>query len=63
MDPEGNAWVSERAGKIGRLDTKTLEFKEFDTPPGPAPKDRQSLGNPQIDARGAPVMADGPNGR
>ena len=63
MDPEGNAWVSERAGKIGRLDTKTLEFKEFDTPPGPAPKDRQSLGNPQIDSKGILWVADGPNNR
>ena len=23
MDPQGNAWVSERAGKLGRLDDKT----------------------------------------
>jgi len=62
-DPHGNAWVSERAGKLGRLDTKTLEFAEFDTPPGPAPKDRQSLGNPQIDAKGILWVADGPNNR
>jgi streptogramin lyase len=63
MDPDGNAWVSERAGKIGRLNTKTLEFTEFDTPPGPAPKDRQSLGNPQIDSKGILWVADGPNQR
>jgi len=63
VDPKGNAWVSERAGKLGRLDTKTLEFVEFDTPPGPAPKDRQSLGNPQIDSKGILWVADGPNGR
>jgi streptogramin lyase/mono/diheme cytochrome c family protein len=63
MDPDGNAWVSERAGKIGRLNPKTLEFTEFDTPPGPAPKDRQSLGNPQIDAKGIMWVADGPNNR
>ena len=63
VDPKGNAWVSERAGKLGRLDAKTLEFTEFDTPPGPAPKDRQSLGNPQIDAKGILWVADGPNNR
>jgi streptogramin lyase/mono/diheme cytochrome c family protein len=63
VDPHGNAWVSERAGKLGRLDPKTLEFVEFDTPPGPAPKDRQSLGNPQIDAKGTLWVADGPNNR
>ena len=63
MDPEGNAWVSERAGKLGRLNTKTLEFTEFDTPPGPAAKDRQSLGNPQIDSKGVLWVADGPNNR
>jgi streptogramin lyase/mono/diheme cytochrome c family protein len=63
MDPQGNAWVSERAGKLGRLDGKTLEFTERDTPPGPAAKDRQSLGNPQIDANGILWVADGPNSR
>jgi streptogramin lyase len=63
MDPKGNAWVSERAGKLGKLDPKTLTFQEFDTPPGPAPKDRQSLGNPQIDSKGILWVADGPNNR
>jgi streptogramin lyase/mono/diheme cytochrome c family protein len=63
MDPQGNAWVSERAGKLGKLDAKTLEFTEYDTPPGPASKDRQSLGNPQIDAKGILWVADGPNSR
>jgi streptogramin lyase/mono/diheme cytochrome c family protein len=63
VDPQGNAWVAERAGKIGKLDVKTLEFTERDTPPGPAPKDRQSLGNPQIDAKGIMWVADGPNQR
>ncbi len=63
MDPQGNAWVSERAGKLGRLDGKTLEFTERDTPPGPAPKNRQSLGNPQIDSKGILWVADGPNNR
>src|SRR5215468_3021364 len=62
-DPKGNAWVSERAGKLGRFNPNTLEFAEFDTPPGPASKDRQSLGNPQIDANGILWVADGPNNR
>ena len=30
MDPDGNAGVSERAGKIGKLNPKTLEFTEFE---------------------------------
>ncbi len=63
VDPHGNAWVSERAGKLGKLDAKTLQFTEYDTPPGPAPKDRQSLGNPQIDSKGILWVADGPNNR
>jgi len=62
-DPKGNAWVSERAGKLGRFNPNTLEFTEFDTPPGPAAKDRQSLGNPQIDSKGILWVADGPNNR
>ncbi len=62
-DPKGNAWVSERAGKLGRFNPNTLEFAEFDTPPGPAAKDRQSLGNPQIDSKGILWVADGPNNR
>jgi virginiamycin B lyase len=62
-DPKGNAWVSERAGKLGRFNPTTLEFAEFDTPPGPASKDRQSLGNPQIDSKGILWVADGPNNR
>ena len=63
VDPKGNAWVAERAGKLGRFDPKTLEFAEIDTPPGPAAKDRQSLGNPQIDSKGILWVADGPNNR
>jgi virginiamycin B lyase len=63
VDPKGNAWVAERAGKLGRLDAKTLEFVEIDTPPGPAAADRQSLGNPQISANGVMWLPDGPNGR
>ena len=62
-DPQGNAWVSERAGRLGRFDPNTLEFVEIKTPPGPAAPDRQSLGNPQIDSRGTLWVADGPNGR
>ena len=26
MDPQGNAWVGERAGRVGRFDPRTLEF-------------------------------------
>jgi len=63
VDPKGNPWVAERAGKLGRLDAKTLEFVEIDTPPGPAAADRQSLGNPQIDSKGTLWVPDGPNGR
>src|SRR5262245_33986810 len=62
-DPQGNAWVAERAGKLGRFNPNTLEFAEYDTPPGPAAKERQSLGNPQIDAKGVLWVADGPNNR
>src|SRR6266700_4161174 len=62
-DPQGNAWVGERAGRVGRFDPRTLEFAEFKTPPGPAAPDRQSLGNPQIDARGIMWVPDGPNNR
>jgi streptogramin lyase len=62
-DPQGNAWVSERAGKLGKFDPRALTFTERDTPPGPAPKDRQSLGNPQIDSKGILWVADGPNAR
>jgi streptogramin lyase len=62
-DPQGVAWVGERAGKVGRFDPRTLEFSEIRTPPGPAAEDRQSLGNPQIDAHGIMWVPDGPNGR
>jgi streptogramin lyase len=62
-DPQGNAWVGERAGRVGRFDPRTLEFVEFKTPPGPAAEDRQSLGNPQIDAHGVMWVPDGPNNR
>ena len=62
-DPQGNAWVGERAGRVGRFDPRTLEFVEFKTPPGPAAEDRQSLGNPQIDSHGIMWVPDGPNNR
>jgi virginiamycin B lyase len=62
-DPQGNGWVSERAGKLGKFNPHTLEFVEMKTPPGPAALDRQSLGNPQIDSRGMLWVADGPNHR
>jgi len=62
-DPTGNAWVAERAGKLGRFDPKTYEFVEVSPPPGPAAPNRQRLGNPQIDSRGILWVADGPNGR
>ncbi len=63
VDPKGNPWVAERAGKLGHLDAKTLEFTEIDTPPGPAAADRQSLGNPQISSKGVLWVPDGPNAR
>src|SRR6266852_3686082 len=62
-DPQGNAWVAERAGKLGRFDPKTYEFVEVTPPPGPAAANRQRLGNPQIDKNGILWVADGPNGR
>jgi virginiamycin B lyase len=62
-DPQGNAWVGERAGRVGRFDPKTLEFVELKTPPGPAPEALQSLGNPQIDSHGIMWVPDGPNKR
>ena len=62
-DPKGNAWVAERAGKLGKFDPRTLEFSERNPPPGPAAPDRQRLGNPQIDANGILWVADGPNQR
>ena len=63
VDPKGNPWVAERAGKLGHFDAKTLEFTEIATPPGPAAPDRQSLGNPQISKDGVLWLPDGPNGR
>jgi streptogramin lyase len=62
-DPRGNAWVAERAGKLGRFDPASYEFVEMSPPPGPAAANRQRLGNPQIDKNGVLWVADGPNGR
>ena len=63
VDPHGNGWVSERTGKLGRLDAKTLEFTEVPIPAGPAPANGQVLGNLQIDAKGQLWVPDGPNYR
>jgi streptogramin lyase len=62
-DPNGNGWVAERAGKLGRFDPKTYTFTEISPPPGPAAPNRQRLGNPQIDKNGILWVSDGPNGR
>jgi virginiamycin B lyase len=63
VDPYGNGWVSQRIGKLGRLDPKTLEYTEVSIPAGPAPADAQVLGNLQIDSKGELWVPDGPNGR
>jgi virginiamycin B lyase len=63
VDPHGNGWVSERTGKLGKLDAKTLEFTEVPIPAGPAPANGQVLGNLQIDAKGQLWVPDGPNYR
>src|SRR5258706_4440540 len=63
VDPHGNGWVSQRIGKFGRLDPKTLEYTEVSIPAGPAPANGQVLGNLQIDAKGQLWVPDGPNYR
>jgi virginiamycin B lyase len=63
VDPKGNGWVSQRAGKLGKLDPKTLEYSEVSLPPGPAAPDGQLLGNLQIDAKGNLWVPDGSNFR
>jgi virginiamycin B lyase len=63
VDPHGNGWVSQRAGKLGKLDSKTLEYSEVSLPPGPALPDGQLLGNLQIDAKGQLWVPDGSNYR
>jgi streptogramin lyase/mono/diheme cytochrome c family protein len=63
VDPHGNGWVSQRTGKLGRLDPKTLEYTEVSIPSGVAADDGQVLGNLQIDAKGQLWVPDGPNYR
>ena len=63
VDPRGNGWVSQRAGKLGKLDPNTLEYTEVSIPAGPALPDGQLLGNLQIDAKGQLWVPDGSNYR
>lgn len=63
VDPHGNGWVSQRAGKLGKLDPKTLEYSEVSLPAGAALPDGQLLGNLQIDAKGELWVPDGSNYR
>jgi virginiamycin B lyase len=63
VDPHGNGWVSQRAGKLGKLDPNTLAYTEVSLPPGPALPDGQLLGNLQIDAKGQLWVPDGSNYR
>ena len=63
VDPQGNGWVSQRAGKLGKLNPKTLEYTEVSIPAGPALPDGQLLGNLQIDAKGQLWVPDGSNYR
>jgi streptogramin lyase len=62
-DPSGVGWAAERAGALIRFDPKTYDFTEVRVPAGPAPADRQRLGNPQINPQGILWTADGPNNR
>jgi virginiamycin B lyase len=63
VDPHGNGWVSQRMGKLGKLDPNTLEYTEVSIPTGVAAADGQVLGNLQIDAKGQLWVPDGPNYR
>jgi streptogramin lyase len=63
VDPGGNGWVSQRSGKLGKLDPKTLEYTEVSIPDGPALADGQLLGNLQIDGKGQLWVPDGSNFR
>jgi virginiamycin B lyase len=63
VDPHGNGWVSQRAGKLGKLDPNTLEYTEVTIPTGPALPDGQLLGNLQIDSKGQLWVPDGSNYR
>jgi streptogramin lyase len=61
--PNGIAWVAQRAGRIVRFDPNSLSVEEVKIPAGPAPENRQRLGNPQVNAQGVLWTADGPNQR
>jgi streptogramin lyase/mono/diheme cytochrome c family protein len=63
VDPQGNGWVSQRSGKLGKLNSKTLEYSEVSLPDGVAAPDGQLLGNLQIDAKGHLWVPDGSNFR
>jgi virginiamycin B lyase len=63
VDPQGNGWVSQRSGKLGKLNSKTLEYTEVSLPAGVAAPDGQLLGNLQIDAKGHLWVPDGSNFR
>ena len=63
VDPQGNGWVSQRSGKLGKLNSKTLEYTEVSLPDGVAAADGQLLGNLQIDAKGQLWVPDGSNFR
>lgn len=63
VDPQGNGWVSQRSGKLGKLNSKTLEYTEVPLPDGVAAPDGQLLGNLQIDAKGHLWVPDGSNYR
>jgi streptogramin lyase len=63
VDPQGNGWVSQRSGKLGKLNSKTLEYTEVSLPDGAAAPDGQLLGNLQIDAKGHLWVPDGSNFR
>jgi len=63
VDPQGNGWVSQRSGKLGKLNSRTLEYSEVSLPDGAAAPDGQLLGNLQIDAKGQLWVPDGSNFR
>ncbi len=63
VDPQGNGWVSQRSGKLGKLNSRTLKYTEISLPAGVAAPDGQLLGNLQIDAKGKLWVPDGSNFR
>ena len=61
-DPYGNGWVNQRTGgKLGRLDGKTLEYREISLPPGKS--DIARPGNLQIDSNGLAWLPDASSDR